>query len=182
MKWAASSANVACLQFLRASTRQREVGIRLALGASRAAIAREQLIESLMLVTLGGIGGVLMGSWGLDLLLAGLAKDWIPRGDEIALNLPVLFATGILALLTGLISGLWPAWRATKVDAVDSLRDGSKGSSGLQSVRLRGALVIAPIELTMVVLVCAGLVWKSFAAIVRVNPGIQIENTRSEEH
>jgi len=172
-------ANVAGLQFVRASTRQREVAIRLALGASRTAIAREQLIESFLLVALGGIGGVLIGSWGLDLLLASLARDWIPRADEIALNLPVLFATGIMALVTGLVCGLYPAWRATKIEAIDSLRDGSKGSSGLQSVRLRGALVIAQIALTMVLLVCAGLVWKSFATIVRVNPGIQIENTLS---
>jgi len=172
-------ANVAGLQFVRALTRQREVAIRLALGASRTAIAREQLIESLLLVALGGIGGVLIGSWGLDLLLASLARDWIPRADEIALNLPVLFATGVMALFTGLVFGLYPAWRATKIDAIDSLRDGSKGSSGLQSVRLRGALVVAQIALTMVLLVCAGLVWKSFAAITGVNPGIQIENTLS---
>lgn len=172
-------ANVAGLQFVRASTRQREVAIRLALGASRMAIAREQLIESLLLVALGGIGGVLLGGWGLDLLLASLARDWIPRADEIALNLPVLFATGVMALFTGILFGLYPAWRATKIDAIDSLRDGSKGSCGLQSVRLRGALVIAQIALTMVLLVCAGLVWKSFAAITGVNPGIQIENTLS---
>ncbi|MEY2519173.1 MAG: hypothetical protein QOF24_932, partial [Verrucomicrobiota bacterium] len=172
-------ANVAGLQFVRASTRQREVAIRLALGASRAAIVRSHLIESLLLVTLGGIGGVLIGSWGLDLLLASLAKDWIPRSDEIALSMPVLLATGLTALLTGILFGLFPAWHATRVDAIDSLRDGSKGSAGLQSVRLRGALVIAQIALTMVLLVCAGLVWKSFAAITRVNPGIQIENTLS---
>jgi predicted permease len=84
-----------------------------------------------------------------------------------------------MALVTGLACGLYPAWRATKIDAIDSLRDGSKGSSGPQSVRLRGALVVAQIALTMVLLVCAGLVWKSFAAIVRVNPGIQIEKTLS---
>jgi putative ABC transport system permease protein len=172
-------ANVAGLQFVRASTRQREVAIRLALGASRAAIAREHLIESLLLVALGGAGGILIGSWGLDLLLASLARDWIPRSDEIALNLPVLLATGVIALLTGLIFGLYPAWHATGTDAIDALRDGSKGSSGLQSVRLRGALVVAQIALTLVLLVCAGLVWKSFAEIVRVNPGIQIENTLS---
>ncbi len=170
-------ANVAGLQFVRASTRQREVAIRLALGASRAAIARGHLIESLLLVVLGGIGGVLIASWGLDLLLASLARDWIPRGDEIALNLPVLLTTGVIALLTGLTFGLYPAWHATRVGAIDSLRDGSKGSSGVQSVRFRGALVVAQIALTLVLLVCAGLVWKSFAAIVRVNPGIQIENT-----
>jgi predicted permease len=172
-------ANVAGLQFVRASTRQREVAIRLALGASRAAIARSHLVESLLLVTLGGIGGVLIGSWGLDLLLANLARDWIPRGDEIGLNATVLAVTGVTALVTGVVFGLFPAWHATRVEAIESLRDGSKGSAGLQSVRLRGALVIAQIALTMVLLVCAGLVWKSFAAITRVNPGIQIENTLS---
>ena len=172
-------ANVAGLQFVRASTRQREVAIRLALGASRSAIARSHLIESLVLVTLGGIGGVLVGSWGLDLLLANLSRDWIARGDEIALNTTVLAVTGLTSLVTGIVFGLFPAWHATRVDAIDSLRDGSKGSSGLQSVRLRGALVIAQIALTLVLLVCAGLVWKSFAAITGVNPGIQIENTTS---
>jgi putative ABC transport system permease protein len=172
-------ANVAGLQFVRASTRQREVAIRLALGASRAAIVREHLIESLLLCALGGVGGILIGSWGLDLLLTSFTRDWIPRGDEIALKLPVLFATGIASLLTGVAFGLYPAWRATKIDANDALRDGSKGSSGFQSVRLRGALVVAQIALTVVLLVCAGLVWKSFAAITRVNPGIQVENTLS---
>jgi putative ABC transport system permease protein len=172
-------ANVAGLQFVRASTRQREVAIRLALGASRSAIARSHLVESLVLVALGGIGGVLVGSWGLDLLLSSLSRDWIPRGDEIVLNATVLAVTGLTALITGIVFGLFPAWHATRVDAIDSLRDGSKGSSGLQSVRLRGALVIAQIALTLVLLVCAGLVWKSFAAITRVNPGIQIDNTLS---
>jgi putative ABC transport system permease protein len=172
-------ANVAGLQFVRASTRQREVAIRLALGASRATIARGQLIESFLLVAAGGIAGVLLASWGLDVLLANLARDWIPRSDEIALNTTVLLVTGVTALLTGIVFGLFPAWHATRIDAIDSLRDGSKGSAGLQSVRLRGALVIAQIALTMVLLVCAGLVWKSFAAITRVNPGIQIENTLS---
>ncbi|PYI94469.1 MAG: hypothetical protein DME97_00395 [Verrucomicrobia bacterium] len=172
-------ANVAGLQFVRASTRQREVAIRLALGASRSAIARSHLVESLLLVALGGIGGVVIGSWGLDLLLASLARDWIPRSDEIALNTTVLAVTGVTALVTGIVFGLFPAWQATRIEAVDSLRDGSKGSAGLQSVRLRGALVIGQIALTLVLLVCAGLVWKSFAAITRVNPGIQIDNTLS---
>ena len=129
-------ANVAGLQFVRASARQRDVAIRLALGASRGAIVRSHLIESLLLVALGGIGGVLIGSWGLDLLLASLARDWIPRSDEIALNTTVLAVTGAMALCTGVVFGLFPAWHATRVDAIDSLRDGSKGSAGLQTVRL----------------------------------------------
>ncbi len=172
-------ANVAGLQIVRASTRQRDVAIRLALGASRAVIVRAHLIESLLLVFFGGIGGALLGSWGLDLLLASLARDLIPRSDEIALNLPVLGATGAVALLTGLLFGLYPAWRAMRVNALDSLGDGSKGSTGLQSVRLRSALVVAQIALTLVLLVCAGLVWKSFSAILQVNPGMQVENTLS---
>jgi putative ABC transport system permease protein len=172
-------ANVAGLQFVRASTRQREVAIRLALGASRATIARSYLVESLVLVTLGGVGGLLIGSWGLDLLLASLSREWIPRSDEIALNGPVLLVTGAAALLTGLLFGLFPALHATKVDAIDSLRDGTKGSAGVQSTRFRGALVVAQIALTLVLLVCAGLVWKSFANITRVNPGLQVENTLS---
>src|ERR1700704_1946041 len=172
-------ANVAGLQFVRASTRQREVAIRLALGASRTAIARIHWVESLLLVGLGGIGGVLIGSWGLDLLLASFSDGWIPRSDEIRLNTTVLAVTGVTALVTGIVFGLFPAWHATRVEAIDSLRDGSKGSAGLQSVRLRGALVIAQIALTMVLLVCAGLVWKSFAAISGVNPGIQIDHTLS---
>ncbi len=115
----------------------------------------------------------------MDLLLASFSDGWIPRSDEIGLNMTVLAVTGVTALVTGIVFGLFPAWHATRVEAIDSLRDGSKGSAGLQSVRLRGALVIAQIALTMVLLVCAGLVWKSFAAITRVNPGIQIENTLS---
>ncbi len=172
-------ANVAGLQIVRASARQREVTIRLALGASRLAVAREHLAESLLLVACGGVGGVLLANWGLDLLLVNLARDWIPRSDEIAPNLPVLGAIAAIALLTGLLFGLYPAWRATRIDASDSLRDGGKSSTGVQSVRLRSGLVVAQIALTLVLLVCAGLVWKSFAAIMRVNPGMQIENTLS---
>ena len=153
--------------------------MRLALGASRAAIARSFLVESAVLVALGGIVGVVLGSWGLDLLLASFSEGWIPRSDEIGINTPVLLITGATALITGLLFGLYPAWQATRIDAIDSLRDGSKGSSGPASVRLRGGLVIGQIALTVVLLVCAGLVWRSFGRIMAVNPGIHIENTLS---
>jgi putative ABC transport system permease protein len=172
-------ANVAGLQLVRASTRQREVAVRLALGASRSVIARGHLVESLVLVALGGVAGMLLGSWGLDLLLASFSKEWLPRADEISINTPVLLGTGAAALLTGLLFGLYPAWQATRVDAIDALRDGSKGSAGPQSVRLRGLLVVGQIGLTVVLLVCAGLVWKSFATIMRVNPGMRIDGTMS---
>jgi predicted permease len=172
-------ANVAGLQLVRASTRQRDTAVRLAIGASRWAIAREQLAESLVLVVLGGAGGVLLGKWGLSLLLASLSSGWIPRGDEIGVNTPVLLGTGAVALLTGLAFGLFPALRATRINAVDAMRDGAKGSSGPQTARIRSALVAGQIALTLVLLVCAGLVVKSFAAILRVNPGMQVDNTLS---
>ena len=172
-------ANVAGLQLVRASTRQREVAVRLALGASRAVIARSHLVESLLLVAIGGIAGVLIGSWGLDLLLASFSKEWIPRADEIGINTPVLVGTGAVALLTGLLFGLYPALHATRVDAIDALREGAKGSAGPQSVRLRAVLVVGQIGLTVVLLVCAGLVWKSFATIMRVNPGMRIDGVTS---
>ena len=172
-------ANVAGLQLVRASTRHREVAIRLAVGASRFAIVRGQLIESLLLVAFGGAGGVLLASWGLDLLLASFSHDWIPRSDEIALNLPVLVATGATAVLTGFLFGSYPAWHAARIDAADAVREGAKTSTGVQSLRLRSVLVVSQIALTLVLLVCAGLVWKSFAAIARVNPGIELDHPLS---
>jgi predicted permease len=172
-------ANVAGLQLVRASTRQRDIAVRLAIGASRWAIARAQLAESLTLVVIGGIGGVLLGKWGLDLLLGTVSGAWIPRADEIGMNTTVLAVSGAVALVTGLAFGIYPALRATKVDAVDAIRDGSKGSAGPQTTRIRGALVAGQIALTLVLLVCAGLVVKSFATILRVNPGMQIDNVLS---
>ena len=107
-------------------------------------------------------------------------SDWIPRGDEIALNLPSSARPAQWPLVIGFIFGLFPAWRATRVDGGGFVTAAaSKGSAGLPSVRLRSALVVAQIALTLVLLVCAGLVRKSFAAIMRVNPGMQIENTLS---
>ncbi len=173
-------ANVAGLQLVRASTRRRDIAIRLALGASRFAIAREQFTETFLLVAAGAAAGVLLARWGLDLLVASFSGAWwIPRADEIAINLPVLVVTAIAALLTGSACGLFPALRAAKVDATDSLRDGAKGSAGPQSTRLRSALVAGQVALTLVLLVCAGLVLKSFATILRVNPGLEVERTLS---
>jgi predicted permease len=111
------------------------------------------------------------------LLLATFSQGWIPRSEAISVNAPVLIATGAIALLTGLVFGLYPALRSVKIDAVDALRAGAKGSSGPQAVRVRSALVVAQIALTLVLLVCAGLVLKSFATLLRVNPGMQVENT-----
>jgi putative ABC transport system permease protein len=170
-------ANVAGLQLARASTREREIAVRLALGASRWAIVRHHLAESFLLVAAGGIGGVLLGQWAIDLLLATFSRGWLPRSEAIAIDTPVLIATAAVALLTGLIFGLYPALRAVKIDATNALRAGTKGSAGPQSVRVRSALVVAQIALTLVLLACAGLVLKSFATLLRVNPGMQIENT-----
>ncbi|HVU24025.1 MAG TPA: ABC transporter permease [Opitutus sp.] len=170
-------ANVAGLQLVRAATRRRDTAVRLALGASRWAVAHEYLVESFVLVVVGGTLGVLLGAWGLDLILATLSTGWIPRADEIAINSPVLLVNAAAALLTGLGFGVYPAFRAGKVDAAEALRDGGRGSAGPQSARLRSSLVAGQVALTLVLLVCAGLVVKSFTTMLRVNPGLQVGNT-----
>ncbi len=173
-------ANVAGLQFVRASTRQREVAIRLALGASRTAIAREHLIESFLLVALGGIGGVLIGSWGLDLLLASLARRLDSARGRDRAESPGAFRhrrDGVVyrpCLRPVIRPGARPKSTrsircATEAKALPACnRSGCAARSSSRRSRSR-----------MVLLVCAGLVWKSFAAITRVNPGIQIEKTLS---
>jgi predicted permease len=172
-------ANVAGLLLVRASTRQRDTAVRLSLGASRWTIVRGCLVETFVLVALGCGLGIVFAQWGLDLLLASLSSGWIPRADEIAINAPVLITTGVVALLTGIAAGVYPALRAARIDAMDALRAGTKATVGPQSTRLRASLVAGQIALTLVLLVCAGLVLRSFAAIVRVAPGMQTENILS---
>ena len=172
-------ANVAGLQLVRASARQREIAVCMAVGASRWMIVRRQLAESLLLAAAGTTAGVLIGQWGLDALLSSFAGGWLPRVDEISLNPTALGISVFAALLTGLAAGLLPALQSARADVGDALKAGGKGSISGSAVRLRSALVVAQIATTIVVLTCAGLVAKSFDAIMRVNPGIRTDNTLS---
>ena len=168
-------ANLANLQLARATVRLREISIRAALGASRARIFRQLLTESLCLSLAGGILGVLVARWGLDALIA-LAPDSIPRAKEIGLDGPVLAFTLLVSVATGIFFGLVPAWQATRLNLVNALKDGGRGQQDGSRGRLRQSLVVVEVALSLMLLVGAGLLARSFLKLSSVNPGFNPAN------
>jgi putative ABC transport system permease protein len=169
-------ANVANLLLARSTRRQREMSIRAALGASRWRVARQLLTESLVLALGGGVLGTLVGYWGLDALLAFAPTD-LPRVAEITLDGRILAVTLGLTLLTGVVFGLAPAWHASKVDLVDALKQGARGSSDGGSRHLmRHGLVVLEIALALMLLTGAGLLVRSFARLADFDPGFDPRN------
>jgi len=167
-------ANIANLLLARAAGRQREMAIRAALGASRWRLIWQLLTESLMLALLGGVGGLLLALWVVDLLVK-LGAGSIPRVQEIGVDGAVLAFTFAVSLLTGVLVGILPAWQSSKSDLTTALKDGgSAGAFGPH--RLRSMLVVAEISLSLVLLVGAGLMMKSFVQLQRVNPGFNPHN------
>src|SRR5262249_55836072 len=138
-------ANVGNLLLVRASSRQREIAVRRAAGATRGQIARQLTIEGLVLSLAGGSIGVLLASWGIQLLRAA-GPDTIPRLREVSVDLPVLIVTAGLSCLTGILFGLAPALHLAGVDLQENLRDGSRGSteSGARS-QVRNVLIISEV-------------------------------------
>ncbi|MCG3161860.1 MAG: hypothetical protein JMDDDDMK_03075 [Acidobacteria bacterium] len=172
-------ANVANLLLLRAASRRKEIAIRAAMGAGRARLLRQLMIESLLLALLGGGAGLLIAYWGVDALLT-LGGGVIPRADEVTLDARVLGFTLLISLLTGVIFGLIPALRASGLDLNEALRDGGRISTG-GSNRLRGALVVAEVALALVMLIGAGLLIKSFWRLQQVAPGFNAKNLLAME-
>ena len=166
-------ANVANLFLARAATREREIAIRTALGASRFQIVRQLLLETSVLALLGGAAGLLLAWWGVDLLRAAGPAD-LPRLEEIRVNgLVVAFTFGI-ACLTSLIFGLIPALQASRPQVEQSLKEAARGSTGgARSHRLRSAFVVSQFALSLVLLVGAGLLIRSFAQLRAVQPGFE---------
>ena len=167
-------ANVAGLLLVRAAERRREFAMRAALGAARGRLQRQLMIESLLLSLPGGMGGLLLSKWLIDVIVT-LSPASLPL-RQIELNLPVLaFALGV-SVLTAMIFGLAPAWQATRIDLQTVLKDGGRTESGSGRQRLRQALVVAEMALAIVVLIGAGLLVRSFVTLQQADPGFRAQS------
>ena len=172
-------ANVANLLLARAAARRKEIGIRLALGASRARLIRQLLTESLLLSLIGGGLGLLLANWMTDLM-----QGFIPVlqynvvENFFSLDSRALIFTLVISVATGIVFGLAPAWNSSNPDVVPVLKGGSgivqKGRN--RRVTLRSSLVVAQVALSLVVLVCAGLFIKSFRKAQQMDPGFDTKN------
>jgi putative ABC transport system permease protein len=164
-------ANVANILLAQATTRQREIAIRLALGASRGRLIRQLLTESVTLSAIGGTFGLLLALWGTALLVA-VSTANLPRTEEIGVNERVILFSLLVSIGTGLIFGLAPALQTTRPDLANALKEGGMSiTAGFLRNRLRGLLVVAEVALTCVLLIGAGLMVNSFARLLRVDPG-----------
>ena len=173
-------ANVANLLLASASARRKEIAVRLALGASRWRIVRQLLTESLLLSLAGGGLGLLLAAWGTEAIRA-LGADQIPRADQITVDGLVLGFTVLLSMATGAIFGLAPALQASRDDLNKTLRDGGGSGSASGHHRLRTTLVMTEVALSLVLLVGAGLLIKSFWRLLNVDPGFKTHNLLSLE-
>ena len=170
-----ASVNVANLLLARASSRVREMAVRLAIGAARGRIIRQLLTESLLLAVIGGALGLLFAVWGTHALIALVPKE-IPRAANIQLDTVVLIFTLAISFATGIIFGLAPAFQATRIDLNSSLKASARGSiAGGQRSRIGHSLVVVEVVLALVLLVSAALLLKSFARLGRVEPGMQTD-------
>jgi putative ABC transport system permease protein len=166
-------ANVANLLLSRATIRSKEIAIRAALGQSRARIVRQLLTESVVLALLGGALGWLFAQWGTHALIA-LAPEGLPRLKEISVDLWAFGFACALSLLTGIAFGLVPALQANRIDLTETLKEGGRGTSeGGRRQKLRGALVVAEVAVTLVLLAGAGLLIRSFVLLQKVSPGFE---------
>ena len=173
-------ANVANLLLARSSSRQKEIAVRLALGASRWRLMRQLLTESVLLAGLGGGLGLIMSVWAIDGLSRGLPAEvtqFVPGWNHFGMDRTVFVFTVLATVLTGVLFGLAPAWQATRTNFNEALKDGGKGVPGTGArSRLRSTLVISELALSLVLLIGAGLLVRSFAAIIRADLGVRPEN------
>jgi putative ABC transport system permease protein len=163
-------ANVANLLLARATSRASEMSIRTALGASRWQLLRGVLTESGLLAIAGGLVGLFLAIWGIDLLKA-FGSEMIPQLQTVALSRPVLGFTFGLSVLTLLLFGLAPAWHSSQAGLSETLKAVGRSSSGTARTRLRSALVVSEIACALVLLMCAGLLIRTVRQLQNVDPG-----------
>ena len=165
-------ANLANLMLARVGTRQKEIAVRTALGASRIRIVRQLLTESIMLAIVGGGAGLLLAIWAVRWIVS-LSGDTIPRVQEISVDPRVAGFTLLVSVVTGVLFGLAPAIQVSRPDLTDALKESGRSTAGLRRNRLRSALVISEVALSLVLLVGAGLMIRSFAKLNQVDPGFK---------
>jgi len=172
-------ANVTNLFLVRAAGRRREFSIRAALGAGRARLISQLLVESLMLAAAGGVLGLLLAEWGTSLLIAAIPESLLtfaPFLRDAHANLAVLAFLCIAVIFTGLVFGLAPALQASHGGEAEALKEETRASAGSVRARLRGALVIAEIAFCLVLLIGSALMVKSLTALLDHNPGFDTQN------
>ena len=169
-------ANVANLMLSRASARQREIAVRVALGASRGRLVRQMLAESMVLALIGGAVGLLLALWGIESISLAAKQMSTPRAQSIGLDARVLLFTFGASVLTGLIFGSLPALQASKPDLNDALKEGGRSAGSRRRNRTRNLLVVAETALAFVLLAGAGLLINSFLKLRAVEPGLRPDN------
>jgi putative ABC transport system permease protein len=168
-------ANVANLLLAKASTRHREIAIRTALGAGRVRLIRQLLTESVIMAIAGGALGLLLAYWGVRVLVS-ISPDTIPRSKTIGLDMQALGFTLAISLITGILFGLVPALQASKPNLNNTLKEGGRGgSAGAAQRYIRNSLVVSEIALSLILLIGAGLLIRSFIRLREVDPGFKTE-------
>jgi len=172
---AVACANVANLLLAQVTARQREFAVRSALGATRLHLARQFITENLLVTLAAGALGILLSFWGVELLI-GLNQASLPRVNEIGVDLRAIAFTLGLCLLVAVVLGLVPLFHFSSRDLEGSLRETGRGQSGHAGQRLRSLLVVAQMALTLMLLVAAGLLGKSFYRLLQIDPGFRTES------
>ena len=177
-----AASNIANLLLARSLARTREIAVRIALGASRADLVRQLLAEALLLSLTGGLMGLLLAHWTTALVVR-LGPQNLPLNGAPSLDLRVLFFTLGISVLTGIFFGLLPAWQSSNPDLRNTLASaGGRGTENARDTRLRSAFVISQVAISVVLLVSAGLLIRSFRMLLRVDPGFDSRNLLTAEY
>src|SRR6185312_440406 len=169
-------ANIANLLLARSMNRSHEIAVRAAMGANRLRIIRQMLTESAVLAVSGGALGLLLASWGTRALLTIVPTGTIEPGLDVGMNTRVLLFSIVVSLVTAVLFGLWPALQISRAEVQEVLKSGSRRSASSGPRRAQNLLVVAEVGLSLMLLVMAGLMIRSFAKLTNIDPGMQTRN------